>query len=381
MAARHSKLFGVAVLGLAPILVALAVRLEPDGFHVFPGEKIQDALQAAARHPTQKVVKVHAGEYRPDSRRQALIWFNKIHDGIRLEAVGEVTLTAANPALTNADSPGYPAVVNHVVYFGHGISSNTLLRGFRLTGANHFVTQRLTRQVEPDTTIPKNLFFFTDGGAIKIFGKSYPTLRDLEVVGNYTSPCGAGISVQHEGYKEGSVRIEDCVFRNNRTQVTGAAVDLLEGSSAHIVNCLFEGNVSNTGIDVVARRSGEPPFTNSGAMTIFQRSRAWVQNCTFTGNRNGVDDMGGESIYTNCVFFRNVLEGGLPGGRRYELDLQKGGKVSRCLINGAVMDPLRVISALDNILEAPDPRFNRDFLPGAAEYRNAGYRPRAHAPE
>src|SRR6266850_1287002 len=72
---------------------------EADGFHVFPGENIQDALQAAARHATNKVVKVHAGVYRPNSKRQALIWFNKMHDGIRLEAEGHVTLTAANPEL------------------------------------------------------------------------------------------------------------------------------------------------------------------------------------------------------------------------------------------------------------------------------------------
>jgi Right handed beta helix region len=194
-------------------------------------------------------------------------------------------------------------------------------------------------------------------------------------VDNYASPCGAGISVQNEGFKEGRVLIEDCAFRNNRAQVTGAAVDLLEGSSARIVNCLFEGNVSNTGIDIVAKRSGEPPFTNCGVMTIFQRSRAWVQNCTFTGNRNGVDDMGGESVYTNCVFFKNSLEGGLPRGKRYELDLQRGAKISDCFINGPVLDPQNSVASGRNVLDARDPKFNLVFVPQAAEYRNAGYRP------
>jgi parallel beta helix pectate lyase-like protein len=376
---RKGVRFVVGVYLLAACAAAMrcsAFHLELDGFHVYPGENIQDALQAAARHPTNKVVKVHAGVYRPDSKRQALIWFNRRHDGIRLEAVGDVTLTAANPEIADRNSPSFPAVVNHVVYFGHGISSNAMIRGFRITGANAFSTERLTKQVEPDTTVPKNLFFFTDGGAIKVFGRSYPILREMEVVGNYTSPCGAGISVQHEGHNEGWVLIQDCVFRDNRTQVTGAALDLLAGSSARIVNCLFVGNVSNTGIDVVAKRSGEPPFTNSGAMTIFQRSRAWVENCTFTGNRNGVDDMGGESVYRNCIFFRDVLEGGLPGGKRYELDLRKGGSVSQCFINGFVIDPLKVISAKDNVLDAPDPEFNRELVAESVEYRKAGYRHR-----
>src|SRR6476660_1480441 len=79
-----------------------AVVLQPDGYHVYPGDNIQDALQQAAANPTNKVVKVHAGEYRPANKRQALVWFNHAHDGIHLEAVGPVTLTAANPQLAIA---------------------------------------------------------------------------------------------------------------------------------------------------------------------------------------------------------------------------------------------------------------------------------------
>jgi len=345
-----------------------------DGYHVFPGDNIQEALQQAAENRTNKVIKVHAGEYRPNSKRQALIWFNKMHDAIRLEAVGPVTLTAANPQISTPQSPGFPAVVNHVVYFGDGISSNTLLQGVRIIGANHFVTEKLTKQMEPDTTVPKNLFFFTDGGAIKIFGRSYPTIRNVEVIDNYASPCGAGISVQHQGFNQNSVLIENCVFLGNRTQVTGAALDLLEGSAARILNCLFVGNVSNTGVDVVAKRSGEKPFTNCGVLTIFKNSRAMVSNCTFTGNRNAVDDMGGESVYANSLFIDNNQADGLPGTERYELDLPAGGKVSGCLIKGVVRDPRQAVSAQENVLNAPPPRFNKDFAPESPEYTGAGYR-------
>src|SRR5204863_3780694 len=165
---------------------------------VFPGDKIQDALELAARNTTNKIVKVHAGEYRPDSKRQALIWFNKEQDGIRLDAEGRVTLPAANPGLSSPSDPGFPAVVNHVVYFGDGVSSNTVIKGFRLTGANSFLTREGTREMEPNATIAKNFFFFADGGAIKIFGRSYPAIQNLEVVDNFTSPCGAGISVQQQ---------------------------------------------------------------------------------------------------------------------------------------------------------------------------------------
>lgn len=361
-------------IGLLLSHSAQAVKLSADGYHVFPGDNIQDALQQAAADKTNKVVKVHAGEYRPNGKRQALIWFNKMHDGIRLQAEGQVTLTAANSELATPSEPGFPATVNHVVYFGDGISSNTLLKGFRITGANNFMTKERTSEIEPNRTIPKNHFFYSDGGAIKIFGRSYPTIQNIEVVDNFASPCGAGVSVQHQGFDQDSVLIENCVFLRNRAQATGAAIDLLAGSAARIINCLFVGNVSNMGEDPVGKASGERPFANNGVLTIFWKSRAEVRNCTFTGNRNGVDDMGGESSYTNCIFVDNRLDAGLKGFARYELAVNAGAKVSGCLLNGTIHDVRNVVSTRENVLNAPPPQFSKDFVPGAPEYKNAGYR-------
>jgi hypothetical protein len=354
---------------------ASSLSLLEDGYHVFPGDNIQDALQRAAADRTNKTVKVHAGEYRPNSKRQALIWFNKAHDGIRLVAEGRVTLTAANPELSNPAEPGYPAVVNHVVYFGDGVSSNTLLKGFRLAGANNFVTKEGTKEMEPSRSIPKNHFFYSDGGAIKVFGRSYPTIQRIEVADNFTSPCGAGISVQHQGFKQDSVLIEDCVFLTNRAQGTGAAIDLLPGSSARILNCLFVGNVSNTGEDPVAKNSGERPFANNGVLTVFWESQALVRNCTFTENRNGVDDMGGKSVYADCIIVDNHLDTGLKGFTRYELAVNAGAEVSGCIINGTIHDVRRVVSPANNQLSPPPPRFDKDFVPAAPEYKGVGYRP------
>jgi hypothetical protein len=199
----------------------------------------------------------------------------------------------------------------------------------------------------------------------------------VEVVENFTSPCGAGISVQHQGYNQNAVLIENCVFLRNRTQVTGAAIDLLAGSAARIINCLFAGNVSNTGEDVVAKQSGERPFVNSGVVTIFQNSRAEVRNCTFTGNRNGVDDMGGQSRYVNCIFFDNNLEAGLKGSARYDLAVNGGAKeVAGCFFGGTVHDVGHVVSPEKNTLNAAPPGFDKSFVPAAPEYQNAGYRKR-----
>ncbi|MBL9129246.1 MAG: right-handed parallel beta-helix repeat-containing protein, partial [Verrucomicrobiales bacterium] len=354
---------------------AAAISLADGAFQVHPGDEIQDALQRAAADPSNKVVHVHAGEYRPSSKRQALIWFNRAHDGIRLVAIGPVTLNAANPGLVAPSDRGYPAAVNHVVYLGDGVSSNTVVDGFRITGANGFLTREQTAAMEPNKTIPRNYFFYSDGGAIKIFGRSYPRLRNLEIVGNFTRPCGAGISIQHQGYSRDLVDIENCEFRDNRAQGTGSAVDLLAGSAARLRNCLFVANVSNTGEDEVAKNSGERPFVNNGVLTVFWNSRAVVERCTFAGNRNGADDMGGTSEYRDCVFAGNTLDAGLKGYPRYALAVNAGGRVVGCRIEGTVHDVRKVVSPSENLLEPPPPRFDETWVPRAPEYASVGYRP------
>ena len=128
-------------------------------YHVFPKGRIQDALEAAARDPVNKTVLVHAGTYRPPARGQALIWFNARHDGITLEAVGDVTLTAANPEVADSELPSYPAVVNHVVYFGDGVSRKTVLRGFKITGARAFTTGSGEKSPIESDDIRKTPFF------------------------------------------------------------------------------------------------------------------------------------------------------------------------------------------------------------------------------
>ena len=42
-----------------------AVDAKADGYHVYPKDQIQDALEAAAKDPANKTVFVHAGTYRP----------------------------------------------------------------------------------------------------------------------------------------------------------------------------------------------------------------------------------------------------------------------------------------------------------------------------
>jgi hypothetical protein len=351
-------------------------------YHVHPGGRIQDALEAAAKNPVNKTVYVHAGTYRPAAKGQAQIWFNARHDGIRLEAVGDVILTAANPEVADPQAPSYPAIVNHVVYFGDGISPSTVLRGFRITGANNFTTGSGAQSPIESDDIRKTPFFYADGGGIKIYARSYPTIEYADIHGNYTSPCGGGVSVEHLGQIQDAATFRHCVFRNNRTQITGSALDLLHGSRATLENCLFVGNVSNMGVDYVGMLGGAEYHAEhgSGAMTVFEGSRAAVSRCTFTGNWNGVDDNGTGSTYADSIFWKNTLSGGISPGSRYELDITEGSGVRGCFIHGSVNDLRGTIRREFNRFDPPDPRFDDAFLPRAPEYAAAGYRPAKRPP-
>jgi len=349
----------------------------PRGHHVYPNQQIQDALEAAARDPVDKTVYVHAGTYRPASKGQALIWFNARHDGITVEAVGEVTLTAANPQIADAHHPAYPAVVNHVVYFGDGISRRTIVRGFRITGANNFTTGTGEKSPIESDEIRKTIFFYTDGGGIKVYARSYPVIENVEIVGNYASPCAGGVSVEHLGRPQDSVLFRNCIFRDNRTQTTGSALDLLAGSAATIENCLFAGNIANLGVDYVGLLGGAEYHAEhgSGALTVFESSRATVTRCTFTGNWNGVDDNGTGSSYADSIFWKNTLKGGISPGSRYEIDISDAAGVRGSYVHGAVNDLRDTIDRTVNTFDPPDPRFDAAFVPQAPQYAGVGYRP------
>ncbi len=358
-----------------------AVTPEAGARHVHPGGSIQEALDAAAKDPLNKTVYVHAGTYRPSAHGQALIWFNRRHDGVTLEAVGEVTLTAGNPAIADNKAPSFPAVVTHVVYFGDGISTKTVLRGFRITGAHDYTNGVGQHSPIESDEVPKTAFFHLDGGGIKIYARSYPTIEQVEVVDNYTSPCGGGVSVEHLGQTLDAAVFRDCIFRNNRTQITGAAFDLLHGSRATLDNCLFVGNVANLGADYVGLLTGGEyhPENGSGAMTVFEGSRADVSNCTFTGNWAGVDDNGTGSTYVKSIFWNDTLKGGISTGPRYEIDITSGAGVRGSFIHGETNDLRGTIDRTANTFDPPDPRFDAQFVPQAPEYAAVGYRPRRRA--
>jgi len=290
-------------------------------------------------------------------------------------------LTAANPEIADAADPGWPAVVNHVVYFGDGISRETVLRGFEITGANGFVTRSDDPlQIQPEIGHPaleKGLFFYLDGGAIKIFGRSYPTIEGVRAHDNATALCGGAVSVEHRGFNDQAALFRNCEFRDNRCPATGSAIDLLPGSAAVIENCLFVGNIANSGMEEIKRRYGLTwnETHGSGALTVFQDSRVRVERSTFTGNWNGVDDRGENNVYRSSIFWKNDADDGSRPGGPYEIDIVNAGGVEGCFLNGETDDLRGSLDRARNVLDAPNPRFDRSFRPRHAAYAQVGYRP------
>lgn len=383
---------------LSGLSVAIAAALWASGssraryvIDIFPGGDIQAALEAVARRPGKGTIRVHAGTYRPAVPGQAFVFFNARHDGVTLEAVGDVVLSAGNPEIADPGARSYPAVVNHVVYFGDGVSRATTFRGFRVTGANGFVsgppdlmTVRTAEDleksaayrtlapspIESNSQLKKTHYFYADGGGVLIYGRSYPTIEAVEFHGNFGSVCAGGVSVQHHlGAMRDSVLFKDCIFRDNRAAVAGSGVDILvPGSWAVFENCLFVGNLSNDGIDA----NGGPDY---GALTVFPGSRATVSRCTFTRNRNGVDDRGSGSTYRDTIFWRNNRRGGTGDHATYELAIRSAEGVTGCFIDGEAGDLLGNVSRLANTFGTPDPSFDADYRPRHEAYRGIGFRP------
>lgn len=361
-------------------------RREGNALLVAPGESIQAALDQAAADPELTTVRLAAGTYHPDKSSQAFVRFLAQHDGLTLEGTGHVVLTAAAVAIADKANPAYPAVVNHVVYFGDGISPDTTIRGLHITGANGFIADPIVDPLEPRAAdlqeLEPGMFFYLDGGAIKVFGRSSPTIDNVTCYGNRTQLCGAAVSVEQRGLTEEPVRIRNCVFRDNHCPATGVAVDVLQDSRAVIENCLFAGNIGNTGMDRISKEMGltYKPEHGTGALTVFPGSVTKVVRSTFTGNWNGVDDAGTGSEYRDCIFWMNTAGDGSRPGKPFELDVAPNARVAGCFINGETNDLRGTIDPEQNTFDASDPDLDERFRPRAAGYSDVGYRPTDTAP-
>ena len=273
--------------------------------------------------------------------------------------------------------------MNHVVYFGDGVSRKTVLRGFKITGANNFTTGSGDHSPIESDDVRKTPFFYPDGGGIKIYARSYPTIEQVEVSGNYTSPCGGGVSVEHLGQAQESVLFRNCIFRNNRTQITGSALDLLHGSRATLENCLFVGNVANLGVDYVGLLTGGEyhPEHGSGAMTVFEGSRRRSAGARSPATGTAWTTTAPEAPTWTRSSGRTRCAGGISAGPALRARHRRRRRRARIVHSRRRQRSAGAPSTgTANTFDPPDPRFDAQFAPRAPEYAAVGYRPVKNPP-
>ena len=248
-----------------------------------------------ARSRPQDRLRPRRARIGPAARGQALIWFNARHDGITLEAVGDVMLTAANPDIADRRAPSYPAVVNHVVYFGDGVSRKTVFRGFKITGANNFTTGSGEKSPIESDDIRKTLVLLhrrrrhQDLRAVVPDDRARRGLRQLHEpvrrrrLGRAPraarrSRCCSGTASSATTARRRPGRPSICSRQPGDASRT-ACSSATSPTSASTTSGLLTGGEYH-------------PEHGSGAMTVFDGSQATVSRSTFTGNWNGVDDGG-----------------------------------------------------------------------------------------
>ncbi len=129
-------------------------------------------------------------------------------------------------------------------------------------------------------------------------------------------------------------------------------------------------------MDEMAKTPGEwKPEHGSGALTLFQGSKILLRRCTFTGNRNAVDDANDGNLYEGSIFWKNNAPGGWPTGSRYELDLASGVGVVGCFVGGEINDVSSNVDTDDNVIGCGHPKFNQYYVPQVEDFEDAGYRP------
>ena len=103
-----------------------------------------------------------------------------------------------------------------------------------------------------------------------------------------------------------------------------------------------------------------------------------MRRCTFTGNRNAVDDSSRDNVYESSIFWKNDAPGGWPPGDRYEMDIRNARGVTGCVIGGGTIADLQGrIDAEANRIDGPAPDFDAEYRPRAEGFEEIGYRPPA----
>lgn len=169
----------------------------------------------------------------------------------------------------------------------------------------HFRNGEDANSVLAGLTITNGRYCF-DGGAIRCFNTSSPTIRNCIITQNFSQGRAGGIYCDTS-----SPTIRNCIITNNvATRGYGGAIACFYDSSPTIANCVIANNI--------AQGDGH----HGGGVCCHDHSDALVANCIVTGNSAGHRGGGlyaywSSPTFVNCTVIGNMaLEGGGIGSFR-----------------------------------------------------------------
>jgi len=179
-------------------------------------------------------------------------------------------------AATIIDSNGSEYEPHRGFHFYNGEDANSVLAGLTITNGRYCY----------------------DGGAIRCFNNSSPTIRNCIITQNFAQGRAGGIYCGTS-----SPTIKNCIITDNvATRGYGAAIACFYDSSPTITNCIITGN-SAVG------------YHHGGGIYCHDHSNAIINNCLISSNSAGHRG-GGLSAYwsspvlTNCTVIGNTAEEG-----------------------------------------------------------------------
>ncbi|MBA7470565.1 hypothetical protein ES707_05852 [subsurface metagenome] len=279
------------VLAAQPSEVWVDDDFTPDtpGWGVTHFDKIQDGIDAVAG----SVVHVAAGTY---------------YENITL--VDGVQVLGAGADVTTIDGGGAGSVVT-----ADGVSADTVLDGFTITGGNATSGGGMYNGHSSPTVT--NCTFYdnsadSSGGGMYNW-ESSPTVANCAFSGNWAW-FGGGMYND-----ESSPMVTNCSFTENSVAgVSGGMHNYF--SSPTVTNCTFSANYGSG----ISNHDSLPTVTNcifsANSATYGGGISSWdsspvVTNCTFTDNSatwgGGIHNGRSSATVTNCIFFANsALYGG-----------------------------------------------------------------------
>ncbi len=123
----------------------------------------------------------------------------------------------------------------------------------------------------------RSIYGEIDGGGVLIMGDVDLEFVDCTFENNYSVMCGGAVSVQAN--PASVVNFSGCIFKNNKAEHTGPAIDiLLPGITSAVDNCVFEDN-----------KTGRYDNGSLGQIAVFPASTLTVTNSKFINSPNDVD--------------------------------------------------------------------------------------------